>query len=277
MKRTQQRQYRIAALPYLGARPLVAGLHECPDASVRFVACSEAAGLLAEQWADVAMLPTGELPRIGPQAVVIPAGCVASAGRTLLARIFSKVPADRLTRLWYDAESRSSVALTRLLWAEEYARALELHPVAPGAAVPERAEAVLLVGDAVVADPPLGFDWQIDIGEMWFEATGLPFVFAAWAALDGADCRQLYEILLAARRRGQRRLRDIACVESPLCNWPVDLARRYLTQDTQFAFTEAAREGLEEFLARSAERGIVRCRAPMRYYVPRAGTPQALS
>ena len=47
-------------------------------------------------------------------------------------------------------------------------------------ALADGAEAVLLIGDKVVTDPAIGYDYQIDLGAMWYEMTGLPFVFAAW-------------------------------------------------------------------------------------------------
>jgi chorismate dehydratase len=124
------------------------------------------------------------------------------------------------------------------------------------------------VGDKAVADPPAGFEGRYDLGTMWHEMTGLPFVFAIWAAVEGADCETLYSILQDARLGGQEHAGEIARRYAPACGWPESLAEEYLTGILQFEFTPAHQEGLEEFLERAEEWDLIRDYLPLRYYAP---------
>jgi chorismate dehydratase len=87
-------------------------------------------------------------------------------------------------------------------------------------------EAVLLIGDKVVDPRRSGFAYEVDLGGAWRQHTGLPFVFAVWAARAAgapgdwatAPDRQLgerFEILAEARDRGVARAAEIAREQGP--------------------------------------------------------------
>ena len=70
------------------------------------------------------------------------------------------------------------------------------------------ADAVLLdrrPGDSIAAEPTSVEVW--DLGEKWFDWTGLPFVFAAWVARPDVDTSKLE----AAAGRGPRSRRRASC------------------------------------------------------------------
>ena len=246
---------RIAVVPYLNTRPLIWGLDDNPAVELLRAVPSELRGKLAGGQAQAALMPSIDLQRFEHPLVVIPAGCIASAGVTLTVRVFSQVPARDVTVLWADTDSHTSVVLARVLWSALFARELRIIPfdAARGAPADDTAEAVLLIGDKVVTHPPLGYDYQIDLGSMWYEMTGLPFVFAVWAAPSRESCPALHELMTAARVNGQQRAEQIACEYGPAYGWPVDLAVQYLTRNLQFEFTDAHREGMEEFFDRARE------------------------
>ncbi len=255
---------------FVDALPLVEGLEERGGVELFSDAPSRLGRLLADDRADVALLSSIELQRIPAPLTVIPAGCVSSRGATFTVRVFSQVPADRIEVLWTDMDADSSVVLARLLWAENYDRALHVIPFEPDYhELPEDAEAVLLVGDKVVANPPpLGYERQFDLGAMWFEMTGLPFVFAVWTAGAGADLDRAYRLLSNARRSGMEHLERIAREYAPVHGWPDDLALRYLTRHLEFEFTEEHREGMEEFFERAEDFRLIDHVRPVRYYRP---------
>jgi len=257
---------RIAVVPYLNSRPLICGLDERADVTLIRAVPSRLLSKLAGSEAEAALLSAIDLQRSGRPPRVIPAGCIASAGVTLTVRIFSQVPAKDISVLWADSDSHTSVVLARVLWAGSFNRQLHVIPFdAARASLPEDAEAVLLIGDKVVTDPPMGYDYQIDLGAMWYEMTGLPFVFAVWSAPAPADYQSLHELLSEARRKGQQQLEAIAQEYAPSYGWPVDLARRYLTEHLQFEFTDAHRDGMEEFFDRARECGVLRSVRALEY------------
>lgn len=250
--------HRVGAVSYFNARPLLEGLDHVPEFDVTGAVPSELRELLASGEVEAALLPVIDIQRFDGDLVVLPAGCISSAGTTLTVRIFSQVHPSQIHTLWVDSDSHTSVALAQVLWHFMFKRRLRVIPFTPGEwAAAEDAQAVLCIGDKVVNNPPIGFDFQFDLGRLWFEMTGLPFTFAIWAARPWADCEELYRILSAARRDGQDNLYEIARKYAPQYNWPEDLAVRYLTKHLQFEFTDAHREGLEEFFALAEEAGVI--------------------
>ncbi len=249
------RLLRVGAVSFLNAAPLVDGLADERRIELTSAVPSRLANMLADGLLDVALLPTIELQRLRPSPVVLPAGCIASDGETLTVRVFSRVPPEDIRRLHVDGDSRTSVVLAAVLWRECFGRSLELLPLETVLAGDEEPpEAMLLIGDKVVTDPPVGYDRTLDLGQAWHTLTGRPFVFALWAARQRLqrhpmELQALTSILAAARARGVARAAEIARRVSPAHGWPADLAVRYLTEHMQYEFTDEHRKGMEAFFS----------------------------
>jgi chorismate dehydratase len=262
------RRYRIAAQGHLYARPLISGLEESSEVSLSVISPPSLADMLLCGDLDAALLPSVDL-QAGGGLTVIPAGCVSASGGTFVTRIFSRVRPAQVSTLWVDAEAHTSVVLAQVLWSNLFNTRLDILPYdPPDRGAPDDVEAVLLVGDKVITAPPLGFDWQIDPTQMWFEMTGLPFVFAVWAAADAADAPELYRILLSAGVRGSCNLDQIAQEHAMLHDWPADLASRYVNKHLQFEFADSQKEGMEEFFHLAVECGAMDEFPQLRYYKP---------
>lgn len=266
---TTGKRFRLGNTPYLTARPLVYGLDALPNTEVIRGAPSDLRRMLIGGEVDAAVLPSTDLPSFGERLSVLPVGCLAASGPTLMAKIFSQVRPEKLTLLWADRQSHSTAALVGVLWHQLYHRNLSIIPYDPRHdRLPRDAESALLIGDQVVVNPPMGYDWHIDPVVMWHEMTGLPFVFGVWATVRDDLRDGLYACLRDARRDGQKHLRDIAEQYAPAYHWPVDLALRCLDKEMQYEFTDACREGLNEFLELAAEAGLVDSPDPPVYYKP---------
>jgi len=267
--RVRLHHHRVAAVSYLNAKPLLVGLDDIPEIELTKAIPSEMRTMLSDSRADAALLPSIDIQRFHGDLTVLPAGCISSSGTTLTVRIFSQVRPVRITTLWADTDSHTSVALAQVLWYMQFKRRLRIIPFTPGKFDPaEDAQAVLMIGDKVVADPPIGYDFQFDLGRMWFEMTGLPFTFAVWAATAGSHMDELYRVLSAARRDGTENLHELAHTYAEQYGWPLDLAERYYTKCLQYEFTDAHREGLTEFYEMAADVGILDEVRPLNYYRP---------
>lgn len=267
--RKSQRRFKIAAPDNLYSRPLVYGLDATPEVALDVSYHPSLADMLLCCELDAALLSVVDLQGNASGFTVIPAGCIASNGRSLTARIFSRVRPAALSAIYVDNEARTSRVLAQVLWSHTHNTRLDLLPFEHGIQeVPDDAEAVLLVGDKVVTDPPLGFDWQIDLGSMWHEMTGLPLVMNVWTAGDPDEAPALYRILSAARREGLQNLSQIAQDKSMIGQWPSDMALEYLTRHMLYDFGEAQREGMEEFFYLAAECGAIDEYQPVRYFHP---------
>ena len=266
---SQIKSFRAGTVPYLPARPLIYGLEGSSEVELVRAAPSGMRNMLVSGQLDVALLASIDLPLFGENLTILPAGCIAANGSTLIARIFSQVKAENLKILWADSNSHSALALVEVLWASVYQRRISVIPFDPSRdKPPPDAQAILLIGDRVVTHPPMGFDWQFDPSALWYETTGLPFVFAIWCTMRKDNCESMYQTLLAARKAGQENLEQIANQFAPAYGWPTDLAIRSLTQHIDFEFTEAHREGLMEFLEFASECKLIENVPKLSFYIP---------
>ena len=98
---------------------------------------------------DIALIPSVEYAR-DPDAVIIPAFCIASLGRVDTVLLFSRKPVDQIKSVCVDPKSRTSVTLMRILLKKLYSKNIEI--IVADNADPEsmlkRACAGLLIGDS---------------------------------------------------------------------------------------------------------------------------------
>lgn len=180
--------YRLAVYPFLSTVPLVSGLTRHSDVEVQLVEALPhcLAELLHDDAADVALLPVVEFFR-GQGAGMVPGIGVASRGAGACAKLFTRVEPQDIERVSVDRAARSTVALLRILLAEQYGTRPDFLVSEP---LPEKllatAEAALVVGDRCceverhLQELGKAEVTVLDLGQAWTELTDLPFVFATW-------------------------------------------------------------------------------------------------
>ncbi len=255
-------RWRLGAVSFLNARPLVYGLTGRPDIDVRFDVPSRLPELLDRGEVDAALTPVVDMVRFDRNWRVVSDACIGCDGETMTVRVFSRVSPHRVRRMWADPASHSSVALARLVWRELYDAVLEVEPLA-GTAEAQHGDAVLLIGDKVVTAAPYGFTYQTDLGGAWKTLTGLPFVFAVWSAHQDTPPDALASRLGEARDRGVAAAAAIAQREGPDRGWAPAAATEYLTRYLSFTLDARHREGMTTFLQMaSAHELLPRYREP---------------
>ncbi len=120
-----------------------------------------------------------------------------------------------------------------------------------------RTDAVLLIGDRAMHPPGATFAATWDLGEEWMRWSGLPFVFAVWAAKRNRDLGAVNTALSQARDRGVERAADIARREAPHLGISESTAYDYLTRNLHFRIGSAERSGLRLFSELSARLGLI--------------------
>ncbi|GMV96704.1 MAG: menaquinone biosynthesis protein [Phycisphaerae bacterium] len=246
----------LGVVSFLNALPLVEGLDATTGVSLVYAVPSALAGMLRGGEVDAALIPVIDLARGQGRWRRISDAGIAADGETLTVRVFSRVPPEEMTVLYADDDSHTSVALARLIWSRYYERQLHVRPLSAADGL-EACDSVLLIGDKVVSAPMHDFGFDVDLGGAWKEWTGLPFVFAAWAAPPGGRTERLAALLSAARDRGVARALDIAAQAGPPRGWPVELAEEYLTRRLMYTLTPPAVEGMKLFFDLAAEEGII--------------------
>jgi len=253
---------RIGAVEYLNARPLVSGLERAPWCTVRFDVPAECARLLHAGEIDLGLVPAIELLRGPVRYDVVPGLAIACRGPVLSVALFTRVPVREIRTIALDTSSRASAGLLRLLCAQSFGIAPAYVERPPDlSAMLTDADAALLIGDPALDAPweALGLE-KIDLGQAWFELTGLPFVFAVWAARPGVLTDAVVAGLHEARDRGQRAIADIARDAARGDATREAAARRYLTDHIRYDLDDAARQGLERYLGLAVELGLAPAR-----------------
>jgi len=205
---------------------------------------------------DVALVPSVEVFR-DPRRVIVPAGCISSRGPVASVSLFCRGPLGPGARVWLDESSLTSAALVRILLDGPLGAPGARYEPCPPSTDPREAaaDAVLLIGD-----PCLVLDRrdlvEVDLGAAWTRWTGLPFVWAVWAARDAEAARTVAPILAEARRRGEADLPAIVRREAVRLRIPEESMRRYLTHHIRHGLGEEERRGLERFRQECARAGL---------------------
>jgi chorismate dehydratase len=190
-------------------------------------------------------------------------------------RLYSRVPAERITAIHGDTDSHTSVILAQVILRERYGMKAPLLPLATRAGEhpcgTEGPETMLLIGDKVVTTAPDAGDYphQLDLGEAWKRLTGLPFVFAMWmirrdcVAAEGAA---IGRILVDARRRGGDLTDHLLERYAGEKGWPRELARKYFTEYLRYEVTPTARRGLGRFFELAQRHGLLSDKRPIEFF-----------
>ena len=207
---------------------------------------------------------------------VLPGLAVGSDGPVLSVVLVTTVPVADLggRRVALGATSRTSVLLAQLLLAQRWGVAAEFEVMPPDlGAMLRSADAAVLIGDpalrATYEAPGNGLH-VIDLGAAWRDWTGLPMVFAVWAARRDY-CEQHPDIVAAVQLSFTRSLRAslerVDEVAEHAARWePFDagtLARYFRALDFRLGARQV--EGVREFARRGAELGALPSGAALRF------------
>jgi chorismate dehydratase len=142
---------------------------------------SALANMLIQNEVDLALIPVAMIPKV-PHAEIVSDFCIAADGEVASVCIFSDCPMAEIEGLYLDYQSRSSVALTRILLQEHWKINPKLIHAESGFENNVSGKtAALIIGDRAL-EKRNQYRYCYDLGTAWKEMTGLPFVFAAWVA-----------------------------------------------------------------------------------------------
>jgi chorismate dehydratase len=267
---------RLGAVSYLNARPLVYGLERQPRFDLRYDIPSECARLLHAHAIDVGLIPSIEYLR-GPQPYLfVPGPAVTSRGPVASVAIYTRMEPKDIRTIAMDTSSRTSVALSSVLLRRVFGAAPEAVPMAPDLdAMLARADAALIIGDVAlflnpqsesVSRSPQSAIQKLDLGALWFETTGLPFVYAVWAGWPDALTAADVHLLQRARDEGVADADGVARAYYPDDPARQAVAGRYLRDNIRYTLGAEELEGLRTFYRYATEAGLVRDAGELTFY-----------
>lgn len=130
---------------------------------------------------DIGLVPVAVLPLM-KEYHIISNYCIGSIDDVASVCLFSEVPIDEIKQVYLDYQSRTSVALLKVLLHKFW----KLSPQLLEASVGYESKISGEVGALVIGDRALSMRKNVpfiyDLGHAWTQMTGLPFVYATWVA-----------------------------------------------------------------------------------------------
>lgn len=256
----QESRLRVGAVSFLNTKPLIYPLLNeeiQADIELSIDVPSRLALLLSRGDLEVGLISIIEYFRANPSHTsycILPDISIASHENVKSIQLFSRVPIPKIRRIGFDTNARTSIALLKILLAEKY----RISPVFttcrptvnPKTVLHDRQDppfdAVLLIGDPALRH--LGSTaYSVDLGEVWYKFTGLPFVYACWVARREAQLSDLPELILESKVRGISQIPEIARIEAKKLGLPETLCCDYLQHHIKYDLGEAEIAGLELF------------------------------
>lgn len=175
---------KVGAVSYLNTKPLIYGFEQgemMDEIELLIDYPSNIASLLINNKIDIGLVPVAIIPHL-KEHYIISDYCIACDGEVASVCLFSDVPLAEIETIILDYQSRTSVALLKILLEEHW----KISPQLIAATNDFEKDIKGTTAGLVIGDRALKQRQQsthiYDLGQAWKELTGLPFVFAAWVS-----------------------------------------------------------------------------------------------
>src|SRR5512138_3171346 len=244
---------RAAAVSFLNAWPLTAGLEESERIELVLAEPSRCAAMLEAGEVDLALVSVGALP--GGEFEVVPGIAIGADGPVQTVVLAGEQSPAIWDEVFLDTASRTSHVIAKIVLDEMGVRPkYTLLPAVEGLARAKGTKGALVIGDR-------GFDVRanhvIDLGREWTKLSGLPMIFALWAARPGRVTPEDVQELSRAAQLGLGIRTELAQQFAAEKGGDPERYRRYLTQRIRYGLGPYELEGLEAFLKKAEEKGFL--------------------
>ena len=240
-----KRKIKVAAVSYLNTKPLVHEFEQgamIDELELIFDYPSKVAAMLINDQVDLGLVPVAVIPQI-KNAEIISDYCIAASGPVASVCLFSNVPIEEIKTVILDYQSRTSVALLKILMKDFW----KINPEIIAAEKEFDQEikgdkAGLIIGDRALLQLK-HFPFVYDLAEVWQQMTGLPFVFAAWVA----NKKLPNSFIDSFNQSTQKSLSKIDEIASGI-NFPAYDLSLYYKKNIDYILDDKKRQGLDLFL-----------------------------
>ena len=239
------KRIRVGAVSYLNTKPLLYGLKRSgliDRINLLEEYPARIATMLLNDEIDVGLVPVAIIPQL-QEPHIITDYCIGTDGEVASVAIFSEVPMDKIHTVLLDYQSRTSVALAKLLLQEHWQKKV----IFEAAKEDFRSHisgniAGVVIGDRALEQRKISA-YTYDLGTAWKALTGLPFVFAAWVANKalGEDFEDAFNL---ANGYGVKHVAEVVA-ENPYTVYDLE---KYYTKNISYQLDNDKRKGLQLFL-----------------------------
>lgn len=270
---------RVSAISFLNTAPLMWDFEHGDagrDFEIQYTIPSECAAALAAGSADIGIIPAITFAQI-PALVVLPNIAIAAHDSVRSILLVSKKRLEDVRTVATDTSSRTSVALTQIIFAKFLGGHREFTPHRPDLKeMLKKHDAALLIGDSALQISMHDTQYHLyDLGHDWRRLTGKPFVFAFWAVRLDALNKQpkgldLIKTFQQSRDHGllPENIEVLAKDWGPKLGITEVEVTTYLTVNINYYLDRENHAGLQLFLSYAHEAGLIPAVPELRFLGP---------
>ena len=242
---------RVAIVNYLNTKPFLYGIRQHgldlnTEFEFQYHFPSKCAKAITQGDAEIGLIPVAVLPELHSYEI-LGTTCIGADGKVDSVLIVSNEPLDEVHTVWLDYQSRTSVALCKILLRDFWKKQVIFREAGENFLNHiGKNEAAVVIGDRAF-DAAIQFKFSYDLAEAWKLFTGLPFVFALWVSripISPEISKTLNDAFLTGILHREKAAEEIELL------YPQHYSvRKYLTQSISYIFDEYKKKGLETFLS----------------------------
>ena len=234
-------------MSYLNTKPLVYGFEKGmmkEELELVMDYPANIASMLIRDEIDIGLVPVAILPTL-KEYHIISNYCIACDGEVASVCLFSEVPVNEIQIILLDYQSKTSVALLKILLKEHWNIEPKLVDAEQGYELSiSGTTAGLVIGDRAFEQLNKS-KYSYDLGQAWKELTGLPFVFAVWVSNKLID-KQFIEKFNISNAFGINHIKEVIKLIGFL-TFDLEL---YYSKHIKYIIDNKKQIGLNEFLTR---------------------------
>jgi chorismate dehydratase len=224
---------------------------------------------------DISPVSSAAYARNADEWLILPDLAIACRERVLSVLLVSRCSLASLAgrRILITDESASARDLCRLIFSLKGVRPeFVVGKIKSPSQLPEGIDAALVIGDSALSQPwGRMFPHIYDLGTLWWQMTGLPFVFAVWVVRKTFACQYperveaVMALLKTSRGLGSENMESIIEKACGKLGIDVSTARLYY-ESLVYHMADREKEGLELFYKSLHQTGITDRAAPLFFF-----------
>jgi len=241
--------YKIGLVSYTNVLPFLFGLSDLKSVKLYY----DYPSVLSEKFFrgeyDIALLPVASIFNMGEEVGIISDYCIGANGRVDTVMLYSETPLLVIKKIILDYQSITSVKLIKVLDKFFLRKKFEFVKSKSDDYIKDigKTTAGLVIGDRTF-ELNRKFPYRYDLAKIWFDFTGLPFVFAVWVYRKDKVSKKFIDVFDLALNIGVENIDFVVNKFKRKVNIPSDELRNYLENRISYYYDYDKKKAVNLFL-----------------------------